>query len=154
MKREKFYLCIILVLLLVNLGTLFFIIQRQGPGHKRGNVPFDHFLEEELSLSDKQRMAFEEMKMEHHQQMIKLDAEINKPFEDYFSLIVQKGDPVKKDSLELVLSNIYKQKASATYLHFQQLYSLCSDSQKEKFNNIIPHLLQVIGSNHRPGPPH
>ena len=149
MRKEKLLWIFIIVLILVNGATLFFMLsgRRPAPGDK-----FDRTITEVLQLNQGQIRQFNIMKREHHQEMIRVDREMRSNYEKYFYLLSDTGNILKKDSLGTVLGNNQKEKIQITYQHFNELKSICTSEQKEKFKELIPLLMQVIDPKKNPFP--
>lgn len=149
MRKEKLLWILIIVLILVNGATIFFMLsgRRPAPGDK-----FDRTITEVLQLNQGQIRQFNIMKREHHQEMIRVDREMQSTYEKYFYLLSDTGNILEKDSLETVLGNNQKEKIQITYQHFNELKSICTSEQKEKFKELIPLLMQVIDPKKKPSP--
>lgn len=149
MKKEKFLWILITVLIVLNAGTLFFIISVRHP--EPGNR-FDRTVIDKLQLNNDQIKQFDIMKREHHQNIIRLDEQMRSTYEKYFYLLNDTADSSQKDSLELILSNKQKEKIQITYQHFDNLKSICTKEQREKFNELVPLLMHVITPQKNPAP--
>lgn len=150
MKKEKFLWILVIVLIALNAATLFFIVRGPRPDHENR---FDRTVVDELELNDKQIKQFNAMKREHHQEIMRLDAEMRSVYERYFYLLTNTMNSSEKDSLETILSNKQKEKIQITYHHFEELKSICTEKQKEKFKKLVPLLMQVISTQKNPGRP-
>lgn len=141
MSKERLLWILIIVLIIVNGAALFFII---SGGRSRPANNFDRTVIRVLQLSDAQIKQFDVMKKEHRQEMIRIDRQIRSTYQRYFYLLSDGGNNIQKDSLEMVLSNKQKEKIQITYQHFDNLKNICNSAQKEKFQELIPLLMQVI----------
>lgn len=150
MSKEKLLWILIIVLVFVNGATLFFLAagRRPEPGNR-----FDRTITEILQLSEDQTQQFNVMKREHHQEMIRVDKEMRSTYEKYFYLLSDTANIKERDSLENVLGKKQKEKIQITYEHFNELKSLCSSEQKEKFKELVPLLMHVINPQKNPSPP-
>lgn len=150
MRIEKLLWILIIVLVLVNGATLFFLAsgRRPEPGDR-----FDRTITEVLQLTEGQTRQFNLLKRAHHQEMIRIDREMRSTYEKYFLLLSDTGNIKEKDSLENVLGKKQKEKIQITYQHFNELKSLCSSEQKEKFKELVPLLMHVINPQKNPSPP-
>lgn len=152
MKQQRLLWIAVILLFLMNAGTLFFLFSGKdkgspGPG---GNRAFDERVISVLQLNETQQQQFNDMKRQHHQKMMQLDEAMKEPFEKYFSLLKQATpDTMLKDSLERVITGIYLQKVQSTYDHFNELKNSCTPEQQKQFATLIPGLMQVIS----PRPP-
>lgn len=152
MQKERMLWAAIIVLLLINMATLVTIFMNGTRQAAKGETrKFDRLVVRTLRLDEEQERKFERMKRAHHSQMISLDESMRAPFESYFSLLLEETpDAAKKDSLEHVLTSIYRHKVAITFAHFAELKSICTPEQQKEFDQLIPSLMQVI----TPRPPH
>ncbi|RYZ48886.1 MAG: hypothetical protein EOP49_17520, partial [Sphingobacteriales bacterium] len=111
MKRSTFLWTAIIILFLLNAGTLGFLLTRPDPREARpepGRRQFDALVIETLHLNPEQIAQFEQMKRAHHEQMLDLDEATKAPFEQYFGMLQQaQGNASVKDSLERVNAGLY-----------------------------------------------
>lgn len=150
MSKERLLWILIIVLIVVNGLTLFFMI---SGSRSRPVNNFDRTVIRVLQLSDAQIKQFDVMKKEHHQEIIRIDREMRSTYQRYFHLLSDRGNNIQKDSLEMVLSNKQKEKSQITYQHFDNLKNICNSDQKEKFIELIPLLMQVIDPPKKSMPP-
>lgn len=160
MKRETLLTIAVIALFVLNIGTLGYLVFSQRthgpfpPPHSHHNR-FDEFLIRELSLTDEQIQKFEQLKEEHHTGMVDLDKRYETVLHPYFDLLkTQPVDTMAKDSLERELAFIQQQRAAFTLQHFSDLRAILNEQQQQKFNTIIPELMQVIKGPRGKRPPH
>ena len=141
MNKYQILLFSVIALAVLNVACLAFILLgRPKPPQER----FDREIIRSLNLNGQQVNKFNELKDQHHSEMIALDEQMKQPFTEYFSLLNTDGTPSKKDSLENALADLYKHKLRATFEHFEQVKGLCSPDQQKGFKKIVPSLMQVI----------
>ena len=161
MKKTTLLWIAVIMLFLLNAGTLFFLWSRPGPppdgppgpGHRGGHRQFDHELIETLQLNPDQVEKFDQMKRAHHEQMLELDEATKAPFEQYFALLIQPADAAAKDSLEKVVGDLYRKRMQVTFQHFSELKAICTPEQQQKFKQMLPSLMQVMSSGEKNMPP-
>jgi Spy/CpxP family protein refolding chaperone len=147
MKKETLLTVAVVALLLLNFGTLGFLLIRRAP-HAGGGRPgegLDRHIVEVLQLDDAQKQQFAKLKTEHHSQMLLSDAAYREALENYFDLL--KNDTVDQrlqDSLMSDMTRIQNERATVTYRHFADLKAMCRPEQKQRFEALLPELLQVI----------
>ena len=152
MKRENLLTIAVFALLLLNFGTLGFLFFSRPP-HGPGPGRFDKHMVEQLQLDAAQRQQFETLKTAHHEQMIASDRAYRDALENYFALL--KSDtpaPAQADSLLHVLAKIQRDRALATFQHFQALRQQCTAEQRQRFDAMLPELIQVIQPARKPAP--
>ena len=161
--KPKFYGVIIIVLLLLNSATLAFMwLHRPGPPP---HMEFQHdpnmtqgrneprpgeFLIHELNLNDSQLTDFIKLRDEHQSATIKIEQDIKNNKDEMFKMLGSaQTDSSKLNQITDNLAKDQKQIEMALYNHFSKVRSLCDDSQKKKFDNIIGDVMKMMG-----GPPH
>lgn len=150
MKRETLLTSAVIALLLLNFGTLGFLLLRK-PGHPpEGLRRIDRRIVETLSLNDVQKQQFDQLKKAHHEKMLRSDQDYRSALENYFNQL--KNDnaaPAMLDSLQAIATGIQRERSTNTYQHFQELKALCTPEQRKAFDSLIPELMDIILP-HRP----
>jgi len=146
MKKETLLTVAVIALLLLNFGTLGFLLFRRPP-HPPGAGPaaLDQRIVATLQLDAAQQQQFEQLKRTHHQQMQASDGAYREALGNYFALL--KNDsmaPAQRDSLQATLTGIQNERASVTFQHFTDLKALCRPDQRPRFEALLPELMQVI----------
>jgi periplasmic protein CpxP/Spy len=140
MKKESFYTIIIILLLVLNFGTLSFIWLHRGPGGSPHDGP-DHLIFEKLKLDNKQKGQFEILKHEHHSQMLIIQEESSKLHQQLFDLL--KKEPVdtslRNNVIRKLAQNNY-QKELVTFQHFQKLRGILNPDQIDNFDDFVQDL--------------
>lgn len=165
MKRETLLTIVVVFLLVLNLGTLGFLFFQNrgshghhGPPHHPG-VGFhrpDELMIETLQWDNAQIEKFEGFKEDHHQQMEVLHQQTRENARAYFQLLGRTPvDTLMADSLSKVMGAIETKKAGVTYSHLQDLKSICNETQKPKFDSLLPQLIEMLLSKPKgpTGPP-
>lgn len=147
MKKETLLTVAVIALLLLNFGTLGFLLFRRPP-HGQGGRPgegLDRHIVEVLQLDEAQKQQFAKLKTEHHSRMLLSDAAYREALGNYFDLL--KKDTVDQriqDSLQANMTRIQNERATVTYQHFADLKAMCRPEQKQHFEALLPELMQVI----------
>lgn len=155
MKKETLLTTAVIALLLLNFGTLGFLLLRRPP-HPPGEGPgrLDRQIVEQLQLDAAQQQQFDLLKKAHRAQMQDFDRNYREALGNYFALL--KNDtllPAQHDSLQAALGRIQQDRVSVTFKHFQDLKTLCRPEQKQHFAALLPELMQVILPRKNPPPP-
>lgn len=144
MKRENLLVGLVLFLVLLNAVILYLFLSndnRPGGGPPR----HDKVIIETLKFDEQQQLAFEQLKFQHRSAIVEIDNQFEPTLEAYFLLLRNdSSSSVTKDSLELVIGNLEKQKARITFSHFSDLRKLCREDQKAAFDRFIPELFRFI----------
>jgi len=146
MKTSRFYKLIIVVLILVNLTTLFFLWK----GPRRPKHPDRNELVEMLDLSGNAKTKILEHQDDHFR---KKDALIKRSRNLHESLFKSFNDP-SKDSAEikLLIDKIVENQRETeqmTFDYFKVVNSMCTPDQQKKLQELIHNVLRQAG-----GPPH
>lgn len=145
MKATKFYKLIIVVLILVNLTTLFFL----WAAPRRPKHPMRNELVEMLGLSGNTKTKILELQDDHFKRK---DALIKRSRVLHESLFQSFNDP-SKDSTEItmlidkIVEN-QRETEQMTFDYFKIVNSLCTPDQQKKLQELIHDVLSRAG-----GPP-
>ena len=157
MNNVKLLKSILLVLLLVNIGTLSFLWFTKPP-RNNPQESAKGFFSKELTFSAKQEQQFDSLKTLFQSQREDLRHEVKDKYDIYFDLLQNsKVDSltVKKAVSEII--RIKEKEELALFYHFQKVRSICDASQKQKFDKIVKEAAQMMGprqqEGQRPPPP-
>lgn len=153
MKKDMFYRAVIIILLLLNLGTLGFMWMngREHTGEHGHHPPRpDGIIITRLGLNEHQQEQFFTFRDEHHGQMVEIQQESSKLHKELFALLQQaNADTVLKDSLLARIQILNLRKEEVTFHHFQQLRSILNPGQLDKFDDLVEDISQQIMGPHR-----
>lgn len=155
MKKETLLTVTVIALLLLNFGTLGYLLFMQPRPHaEREGMKLDQEIIKTLQLDDNQQKTFNGLKTAHHEQILSSDREYHEALVRFFSLV--KNDTIEQaqyDSLMTAMLDIQKSRAALTFKHFEDLKNLCSPEQRKNFDQLLPVLTQVVlpHKNDRPG---
>jgi protein CpxP len=146
MKKESLLITLIVLLLVLNFGTLAFLFF-SGRGHHHA-PPFSkggpaQMIIKELNLDEQQQDKFSNLREQHHSSMVLLDTELEETAKSYLSKLVS-SDTSDVDSLRQAIGRLEMQRASVTYQHFKDLRSICNAEQQEKFEALLPELFRIL----------
>ncbi len=152
-NRNKGWAIAFIVLVLMNMATLttFWIlkVKQDGPGNRPQSGVAD-FLVTELGFDSLQKQKLIQLRDTHQLQIRELRKGNREVKEAFFELLKQ---PNISDSIvETAAKKSFQydeQSELLTFRHFQQIRSLCTDSQKIKFDEIIQEVLRRMA----PPPP-
>jgi Spy/CpxP family protein refolding chaperone len=151
MKIYKFWLAIVIILLIVNSVVLVTIWLHKNPTENdHQNMEPKDVLIKTLSLTQKQQDLFTVMRNKHHELTSKLNDENHILRDSLF-------DNIKKPIIDTLLINSLSKRISdnetliekATLYHFRQLRGILTAEQQSKFDKVIQDVLRMMG---RPGP--
>lgn len=144
MNRITIYRWSVLVLLILNLGTLGLVLS--NPNWKSAEPPPSGPLQlfKKLNLSTKTFEKIQQLGGNHHHQI----QELNFQEQDliYTALVGE-----EKEQIESQIAQIERLKIQVTREHFLEIESLLNDEQKELFKAIKKELITALFKNQ--GPP-
>lgn len=162
MKTERFYKSAIIVLLLLNLGTLSYLwLGNKRPLH---GPPPPHegparLIIERLKLDNEQQQKFDELKFEHQSKIREVRKESGQLHDALFSLLKNaEVDTQAKDSIQNAIRVTELKKDEMTFEHFRQLKSILKPEQLPLFDGLIEDIGRRLtenppGGERHDGPP-
>ena len=141
MKTNRFYKIIISVLILINIGTLFFFWK----GHKVPQRPDRNQLVEMLDLSGSAKTKILELQDNH----FKKKGALIKRSRNLHESLFQSFNDESKDSTEInkIVEN-QRETEQMTFDYFKVVNALCTPEQQKKLQELIHDVLKRAG-----GPP-
>jgi Spy/CpxP family protein refolding chaperone len=145
MKSTRFYKILVVVLLVLNITTLFFLLK--GPKHH--GPPGKNDLVNEIGLSGKTKdkvLSMQEIHFREKQKLIETGRDLHEKLFRSFS------DPNKDSSdvrniIDQIVEN-QRETEQMTFDYFKQVNALCTPEQQEKLQKLIHEVLRRAG-----GPP-
>jgi len=126
MNKQKFYIIIIAVLVLINLTFMLLFFNQNKLPHHKGHK---NMIIEALGFDDEQIEQYNLLITDHKHLMHKIDNELHDLRESYFLTTT--------DSSSILLSNSYMHVESVNKNHINDIMELCNSSQKEEFIILI-----------------
>ena len=143
MKNKRFYLGVIIILVLVNLGTLAFLMFGGSliiPGPIRGKAP--DFLIRELNLTRVQMDEFGKLRHTHDERIRILQERDRKIHDRFFgALFLSPADTIAANRLADSIAFLRKEMDMLTFEHFRQLGQVLTGLQKIKFQQVFRQAL-------------
>ncbi len=149
MNRTRFLTWSVVLLLLLNAGTLLYLFmshrmdknERMSPPGK-GSADF---IVEKLKLDAPQQEQFADLRRQHQDAMYSIQKKDRELHDMYFGLL-KSDDPdmAKVDSVSKLIAEQRSQLESATFDHFRQLRNICRDDQKKLFDATIDEIARSI----------
>jgi Spy/CpxP family protein refolding chaperone len=156
MQTTQFYKVVIIILVLLNLGTLTFLWFGKP---RAGNIPdrgqSAEFLIRELTLTPSQQDNFGKLREEHRLKLTNLQEQDRILHDRFFEAVFLPGhDTLAMSILADSIASVRKQMEILTFEHFRQLRQLLSEDQKMKFHQVFRKALErVMPLPEPPGPP-
>jgi Spy/CpxP family protein refolding chaperone len=146
MDNSKFLKLVILILLLINIGTLSFLWINRPPrenGPRRGGE-IGEFLMHELHFTPEQRKQFEQLRDEHRSSVKELrDNNERLRGKLYDSMGTVPTDSSYVHQLADSITQVQKQIEISTFYHFQKVRLICTPEQQQEFDQVIKEGLNI-----------
>jgi hypothetical protein len=151
MESSRFTRLVIILLLLINFGTLGFLWFRHNPGGPppsdmlRGQKPFE-FLVHELSMNEQQKNSYDVLRQEHHRNMLALKEKDRNLHDELFKFLrTSAPDSSQVNSLIDQIGNNHRESERVNFYHFTKVRSLCNPDQQKRFDEVINEVLRSMG---------
>lgn len=133
-----------IVLAAMNISLLVFLWlgHRHNQTLLEGKGPGLRVLEEELGLTEGQKVQLEALRREHFQRMEPLRRQSHEARTRLHSLWATGGTEVQVDSMSNKIGELQAQIERNTFRHFSEIRSICSLEQKRIFDQIIQDVLR------------
>lgn len=153
MEKQKLVTFSILTLLVINLGTLGFLL---FSGPKKGHFPPDggrpkpkEIIIEQLHLDAQQQADYEVLIRQHRKQIGATEDKIRITKNELYSLLNSTTvDATKKDSLVNALGQYQKEIELIHFNHFNDIKKLCKPEQLEDFDGLTEELSRLFSKPH------
>jgi periplasmic protein CpxP/Spy len=158
LRNHKLLLLIIGVLLVANIGLLYFFVfnkpQRSAkitPGEMR-RMQVEK-VKKDVGLNEEQTALYDSLRSKQFKTMKPLFENITKSKEEFFSLIYQSN--ISDSVLSSYASKIGEKQMEldmSTFRYFQSIKALCTEEQKSKMDSVIKQIVKRIINNSSSGP--
>jgi protein CpxP len=155
MDKIKLLTIAVISLLLLNLGTLGFLIFARPP-HSMG-PPGMHqqpkeIIIERLRFDKEQQKKYAELIRWHRGTINAIETEIHQLKNKlYLQLLKNKADTITRDSLINALADYQKQIEATHFRHFQDIKSICTPDQMDDYNDLTEELSRIFSKPPNPG---
>lgn len=147
MNKINFLTAALLLLLVLNAVTLYFLFAKQGGkrpvGRGDGGRPYSEFISKQLNFDTTQKAALQKLRDDHKSELDQLRKQDNVLHDSLFAF-VKRGqvDSVKVDSITNLIAANRKKFELAFLKHFSQIRSLCRPDQLELFNKTVDQMMK------------
>lgn len=154
MKKTKLLTIAVIGLLLINLGTLGFLLLNGNDHHPpHGGRPEPKYeIIEKLHFDAAQQKEYDKLIEWHRANIGETDEEIREAKNELYSQLSQPQIDLKaKDSLIAVINSSQKKIEEINFKHFEDIKKLCHKNQLDDFNALSEELAKLFApQNHRP----
>ena len=157
LRKHKLLLLVISVLLISNIGLLYFFVFNK-PNHEQREIGSDERrkmamekVKKEVGLNDEQSVLYDSLRSQQFKRMKPFFEELTKSKEDFFALIYQQG--VSDSVVNAYASKIGEKQMQldiSTFHYFQSIKALCTEEQKPKMDSFIKQIVKRIINNNGP----
>ena len=147
MEKTKLLTIAVIGLLVINLGTLGFLLLSEK-GHrppKEGRPEPKEIIIEKLHFDEAQQKDYAKLIKWHRGEITKLDGNIREAKNELYSQLLQPETNLKaKDSLISVINLNQKQIEQTHFKHFEDIKKLCHKNQMDDFNDLTEELGRIF----------
>ncbi len=153
MENARFLKISIIILLLINIGTLSYLwmgkqqVPPQGGPH--GGPDVFTFLCNELKLDDQQVRQYEELRDEHHQSVENIQHHSRQLREQFFDMLHSNTDSSTVKKISDSIAATQEQIELVTFYHFKKVRNILRPDQQKRFDEVIQEATRMMA----PGPP-
>lgn len=160
MSESRFLKLVVIGLLLLNAGTLGYLLlggrSRGAAGETRGGEHVIHrgdpggparFLRERLQLTDEQEAQYRDMRDAHRSAVIDIRAGARATRRRLYALMHDGTQPTDSLAAAPLLDSMaaaQRKIDSVTFAHFQELRGICTAPQQQKFDEVIGEALEEL----------
>jgi protein CpxP len=149
MQTLTFYKIAVLVLLLLNMGTLTFLWVNRPPDPREAG-PFQ-FLVRATEMDEAQQETYHQLRMEHRNALETYRSQNRQLREAMFQLLAtREANSAEVQMLADSLGALRTKEELFTYEHFRQVRAICRPDQLQRFDAAIGEAVQSMGPPHRP----
>lgn len=152
MDKIKLLTFAVVSLLLLNLGTLgFLILSKPHDMGRRDRPEPKHLIIEKLHFDKKQQHDYLNLIQWHRKTISEIEDQIlDTKNRLYIQLLKTEVDPKLKDSLVTVLGEYQKRIETTHFTHFQDIRRICRPDQLDDYNDLTEELSSIFSKPRRP----
>lgn len=138
MKKGKFLYILIILLVLLNVVSMFFLIS--GP---RVFHPNDQKLKKHLQFTDEQMNQFVDLKDKHRNHINQLTEQLSTLNHQYFTKIIT-AEPSKDSIILNSILSLTSEMYHENYDHLIDIKNICNEDQLDKFEEFLDQHLKIF----------
>lgn len=158
-RQFRFLIITIIILVILNIGTLALLWQNNELGFGKGQRPLhpeptrngEDYLKQELNLSASQVASFHQLRAAHFEAMKAISQRERKEMETFFDAMtgVDSNEIAAHAAAERV-GDLRTEREMTLYAHFQDLKSVCDEKQQERLSEIFHDFMRKNKPKHPP----
>ena len=154
LRNHKLLLLIISVLLIANIGLLYFFVfnkpDRHPPSPTRDEMRKMAMekVKKEVGLNDERAILYDSLRSNQFKNKKPLFEDVTRSKEEFFSLIYKDG--VSDSLINSYVSKIGEKQIAldlSTFHYFQSIKALCNEEQKPRMDSVIKQIVKRIINN-------
>jgi len=154
LQRDKLLMILVGVLVVLNIGTLSFILLMPGKpdrmAMREGGIRVQDFLDRELNFNKEQKEQYTKLREDFfHDGSGRKFPRRSEAMQALLDLVPEENvdmDEVRKRAA--AIGEVEAEHVLALFNHFRQVRAICTDEQKPRFDRLIRDVLERM-----PGPP-
>ncbi|MFI0428077.1 Spy/CpxP family protein refolding chaperone [Mariniflexile sp. HMF6888] len=156
MKKNAILYTLLVFLIIVNGFFLFNYIGTPVFKETNEQQDPDDFIARELQFNESQMQKMHMLSREHHHKIRQIHTSLRTLKNALFKNIsVSPLNTSEIDSISNEIGFLEKERDIATFYNLREVYNLCNEKQKERFNEIVTEALHKVGEKkQRPPIPH
>ncbi len=147
MTKNRFYIFMIVGLLISNLLLVIFILKQKPPHHSG----LRNLIIERLHFDEKQIQEYDILIQQHRIQIRQKEHELMDMKTQYYLLLKNKNQK-KEDSLVQLIGKMSMETEKINFQHFQDIRKICHPDQLQDFDHLIDEFENLF--NRPDKPPH
>ena len=151
MNRRKFYLLLIGLLIISNLATMFFVMQKGK--HKSFRNDPKKVIIEKLAFDKKQIVAYEKLIDQHRIDIRANDQKIIQLKKELYGLLLKRYSTQETDSLTNEIGRTQQEIERIHFDHFKDIKTICTPEQMPNFDLLVGELDILFKKNNHPRKP-
>jgi len=151
MNRRKFYLLLIGLLIISNLATMFFVMQKGK--HKSFRNDPKKVIIEKLAFDKKQIVAYEKLIDQHRIDIRANDQKIIQLKKELYGLLLKRYSNQETDSLTNEIGRTQQEIERIHFDHFKDIKTICTPEQMPNFDLLVGELDILFNKNIHPRKP-
>ena len=148
LRNHRLLLLIIGVLLVANIGLLYFFVFNKPQRHSGPTINPVEKVKKDVGLNDEQTALYDSLRTNQFRNMKPLFKDLTKSKEEFFSLIYNEG--VSDSMINSYASRIGEKQMAldiSTFHYFQSIKALCTEEQKPRMDSVIKQIVKRIINN-------
>ena len=147
MKKNRFLYLLLIFLVIANGYLLYNQFNGKGKrGHRESRKDPVEFISKKLEFNDQQVAQLKEISVKHREKVQEIYKETKLLKSNLFNAI--SNTSVNQNEIDSIINLIgekTKYKETEMFFHLRGISDICNDDQKEKFENMLKHILDKRG---------